>query len=665
MTQSSNADPLIARQNLFGNPMRAMVRVSPVGGHLAWLAPLDGVLNVWVAPLDDIGGAKAITNDTSRGIRAFGWSWDGRFIAYVQDKAGDENWHLYAVAREGGEARNLTPLEGVQARQVAASHKHPDTIIVGLNDRDPAWHDLYRVSVSTGAREPLLTNTNELSGFSFDQDLNLRIVTRTLADGGAEYLRYLDGETESLRKVPYEDALSSGVRGLEADGVHLQLITSVGRDTAALTRLNLLTGEEEMLGEDEQADVGDVLAHPISGIAEAYAVNYLKKQWRPLGASVKRDLAMFEQKFPNGFRVASRDRESNIWLVVSSSAKDPGYYHLYNRTDQTWRALFSIYPQLDDAPLRSMHPVVIPSRDELNLVSYLTLPGATEPVEVSAREGQIPEAPAEPGPMVLLVHGGPWGRDYYGFNPLHQWLADRGYAVLSVNFRGSTGFGKAFTNAGDNEWAGRMHDDLMDAVAWAVSNGFADRERIAIMGGSYGGYATLVGLTFTPEAFACGVDIVGPSNLETLLATVPPYWKAFFENLARRVGDPRTQDGVAQLQARSPLYKADEIVRPLLIGQGANDPRVKQAESDQIVGAMEAKGLPVTYVLYPDEGHGFARPENRISFNAIVEQFLAAHLGGAVEPIGGDFDGASLTVPNGSEHLAGLAEALPEEAGGA
>ena len=264
--------------------------------------------------------------------------------------------------------------------------------------------------------------------------------------------------------------------------------------------------------------------------------------------------------------------------------------------------------------------------------------------------------------MLLLVHGCPWARDAYGFNPHHQWFADRGWATLSVNFRGSTGFGKAFVNAGDLEWGRKMHHDLLDAVGWAVKEGIADPARVAIMGGSYGGYATLVGLAFTPGVFCCGVDIVGPSNLETLLATIPPYWAAFFENLARRVGDPRTQAGRALLKERSPLHSAGAISKPLLIGQGANDPRVKQAEADQIIAAMRAKGLPVTYVLYPEEGHGFAVPENRISFFAIAEAFLAAHLGGRAEPIGGDFAGAKFEVSEGACHVPGLEAALAARA---
>jgi dipeptidyl aminopeptidase/acylaminoacyl peptidase len=286
----------------------------------------------------------------------------------------------------------------------------------------------------------------------------------------------------------------------------------------------------------------------------------------------------------------------------------------------------------------------------LELVSYLTLPVESDPDE----DGR----PREALPMVLFVHGGPWGRDYWGFQEFPQWLANRGYAVLSVNFRGSTGMGKAFVNAGDLQWGAKMHDDLIDAVEWAVAEGIADRSRVAIMGGSYGGYATLVGLTFTPETFACGVDIVGPSNLFTLIESLPPYWQPEIELFAMRVGDTRTESGRKLLIERSPLTHVDRIQKPLLIGQGANDPRVKQQESDQIVAAMQSKGIPVTYALFPDEGHGFARPENNLAFNALTEAFLGECLGGRVEPIGEDLAGSSLVVPNGADQIEGLAELL-------
>lgn len=329
-------------------------------------------------------------------------------------------------------------------------------------------------------------------------------------------------------------------------------------------------------------------------------------------------------------------------------------YYLYDRDRRDARFLFTNRTDLEGLPLAPMHGRVIRSRDGLNLVSYLTLPVWTDP------DGD--GVPGEALPTVLLVHGGPWARDSWGYNSMHQWLANRGYAVLSVNYRGSTGFGKSFINASNGEWAGTMHNDLIDAVDWMIAEGIADPDRVAIMGGSYGGYATLVGLTFTPEKFACGVDIVGPSNLRTLLGSIPPYWKPLMDLWKTRVGDPFTEEGRAFLDSRSPLTYVDRIVKPLVIGQGANDPRVKQSESDQIVEAMKSRGIPVTYVLYPDEGHGFARPQNRLSFFAVTDAFLAQQLGGRSEPVGDDFQGSSIEVLQGATEVPGLTEALEQTA---
>jgi len=362
------------------------------------------------------------------------------------------------------------------------------------------------------------------------------------------------------------------------------------------------------------------------------------------------DFAHLAEVDEGDFSVVSRSLDDRQWVVSYVLDAGPVRYYLYDRDTGKARFLFTNRKDLEGLPLAPMHPVTIRSRDGLDLVCYYTLPLASDP----AGKGK----PREPVPLVLHPHGGPWGRDGWGYDPFHQWLANRGYAVLSVNFRGSTGFGKGFINAGNLEWGRKMHDDLIDAVDWAIRKGIADPAKVAVMGGSYGGYATLVGLTFTPEVFACGVDIVGPSNLITLLETVPPYWAPMIELFTKRAGDHRTEEGRKLLAERSPLTYVDRIRRPLLIGQGANDPRVKQAESDQIVAAMQAKGIPVTYVLYPDEGHGFARPENRRSFFAVAEAFLAEVLGGRFEPIGRDFEGSSITVPTGADHVPGLSESL-------
>jgi dipeptidyl aminopeptidase/acylaminoacyl peptidase len=408
-----------------------------------------------------------------------------------------------------------------------------------------------------------------------------------------------------------------------------------------------------MVAESDQADVDGLWLDPRTRTPEAYSVNYLRSTYTPLVAEAAKDIATLSKAMGGDFSVASRTLDDSHWIVVVDDPQRSVSSHLYDRRTGAVTKLFDHRPALSGAPLQPMQAVEIRTRDGLTMVAYLTLPPGTD----ANGDGR----PEQPVPMVLNVHGGPWARDAFGYDPEHQWMANRGYAVLAVNFRSSTGFGKAFVNAGDREWAGKMHDDLLDAVDWAVREKLTTTDRVAIYGGSYGGYATLVGLTFTPERFACGVDIVGPSNLETLLASIPAYWKSFFEDLARRVGDPRTEEGRKLLKERSPLWRADQIRRPLLIAQGANDPRVKQPEADQIVAAMKANNLPVTYVLYPDEGHGFARPENRTSFYAISEAFLSSCLGGRYEPVGNDFAGSSLQVPEGTRHVPGLVDALANQ----
>jgi dipeptidyl aminopeptidase/acylaminoacyl peptidase len=447
-----------------------------------------------------------------------------------------------------------------------------------------------------------------------------------------------------------QDALTTHPIGFDRSGQVLYMTDSRGRETAALTALNLQTGASTVLAEDPRTDVAGVLEHPTTHSIQAVAFDYTRPEWKVLDPSIQGDLAYLRTVAEGDLLVTSRTLDDRIWTVAAIVDDGPARFFLYDRDARKATFLFTNRKALEGLPLAKMHPEVIASRDGLALVSYLTLPVGSD----TKRTGR----PDRPLPMVLVVHGGPWARDTWGLNGEDQWLANRGYAVLSVNFRGSTGFGKRFLNAGNREWAGKMHDDLIDAVQWAVREGIADKGRVAILGGSYGGYAALVGLTFTPDVFACGVDIVGPSNLVTLLNTIPPYWEPGIAMFTTRVGDHRTEGGRRFLESRSPLTFVDRIRRPLLIGQGANDPRVKQSEADQIVTAMQRQGIPVTYVLYPDEGHGFARPENRLSFNVVVEAFLSRHLGGRVEPVGRDFEGSTITVPTGAEDVPGLRAAL-------
>jgi dipeptidyl aminopeptidase/acylaminoacyl peptidase len=640
---------LISRATLFGNPERAQARLSPDGKYISYIAPRDDVLNVWVAPAGDLAAAKPVTNDRKRGIRQHFWAFDGTHVLYLQDQGGDENWRLYAARADGGGERDLTPLPGVQAQLIDLSYARPGVVLVGLNDRNPEWHDVYEIDIATGARKLVEQNDQEIAGYLAGLDLKPRVALRTLPDGG-EILRRSGDKWERILAYGQADSLTTQPLGIEGDGQAALLLSSVGRDKAAITRVRLADGATSVVAESDKADVQDLWSDPRTRTPEAFAVNYLRSTYTPLIPEAARDIETLSKALGGDFAVASRTLDDSRWIVVADEPQRGVSSHLYDRNTGTVTKLFDHRPALAGAPLQPMHAREIRTRDGLTMVSYLTLPPGSD----ANGDGQ----PERPVPMVLNVHGGPWGRDAFGYDPEHQWMANRGYAVLAVNFRSSTGFGKAFVNAGDREWAAKMHDDLLDAVDWAVREKITTSDKVAIYGGSYGGYATLVGLTFTPERFACGVDIVGPSNLATLLASIPPYWKSFFEDLARRVGDPRTEEGQKLLKDRSPLWRADAIRRPLLIAQGANDPRVKQAEADQIVSAMKAKNLPVTYVLYPDEGHGFARPQNRTSFYAISEAFLSTCLGGRYEPVGKDFAGSSLQVPEGAKHVPGLVEAL-------
>lgn len=642
--------PLIPRAVLFGNPDRAGAQISPDGKYLSWLAPVDGVLNVWVAPVDRLDEARPVTKDTERGIRIYFWAYTSRHVLYQQDAGGDEDWHVYRVDLATNETLDLTPLEKVAAQIEEVSQRFPTQIVVGLNDRNPQFHDLYRVDIESGERE-LIQQNDEFAGFDVDDDYRVRLAMKMSPTDGSNLIFEPEGDGwKLLETVPMEDTLTTRPAGFDKSGEVLYLIDSRGRDTGALFAVNMASGERTLIAENQRADISSVMAHPTEKTIQAVAFTYLKREWQFLDADIEADFARLRAIAEGEVQVTGRTLDDRHWVVAFILDDGPVRYYLFDRRTGDSRFLFTNRADLEGVRLAKMHPLVIKARDGLSLVSYLTLPPESD-TDGDAR-------PERPLPMVLLVHGGPWARDSWGYDPLHQLLANRGYAVLSVNFRGSSGLGKHFLNAGNLEWGRKMHDDLIDAVEWAVRERVAEQDRIAIMGGSYGGYATLVGLTMTPDVFACGVDIVGPSNILTLLATIPPYWAPVVRMFRDRVGDFTTEEGREFLTERSPLTHVERIGRPLLIGQGANDPRVKQAESDQIVEAMKAKMIPVTYVLFPDEGHGFARPENRLAFYAITEAFLAEHLGGRYEGVGDAFMGSSVRVPAGADQVPGLSAAL-------
>lgn len=647
-TPAMGADvPLIERAKLFGNPEKTGGQLSPDGKWISFIAPRDGVLNVWVAPASDPTAARPLTAEKLRPIRQAFWAPDSSQVLFVNDKGGDENFRLYGVAVTGGEARDYTPFEKVRIVPIGQSTVIKDRMLIGLNNRDPRWHDVHSLDLKTG-KLTLVMQNDGYGSFRADEQLNLRLAARPRPDGGEDWFRVTNGKVEAAPLVSYglDDAANTYPLGFTTDGGTLYWVDSRGQDTSAIKAQDA-SGKMTLVAQDPRVDLEGGLFNPKTGVIEAYRQDYLKGEYVPVGDAVKADLAFLKAQGKGEFTVTSRTEADDKWLVAFDAVSAPASTWVYDRTAKTLKQLYVSRPALVGAPLVPMHPSVIKARDGLDLVSYLTLPKGAD----ANGDGKADK----PVPMVLFVHGGPWARDGYGYNSYHQWLANRGYAVLSVNFRASTGFGKKFLAAGNMEWGKKMHDDLLDAVDWAVKQGVTTKDKVAIMGGSYGGYATLAGLAFTPDAFACGVDIVGPSNLNTLLASIPPYWESGKQQMYRRMGNPNTPEGQAILKERSPLFAADKITKPLLIGQGANDPRVNVRESDQIVDAMKAKNIPVTYVVFPDEGHGFARPVNNIAFNAVTENFLAPCLGGRAEPIGNALDGSTAEIRHGAEFVKGLA----------
>jgi dipeptidyl aminopeptidase/acylaminoacyl peptidase len=613
---------LIPREVLFGNPERTSPRISPDGSRLAWIAPRDGVLNVWVAPIGATGpsgvdwdAATIVTDDTDRGIRVFAWARDARHLLYLQDTGGDENWRLYDVDMETMARRDLTPFDGIQARIIATSKRRRDEVLVGMNRDNPQLHDVYQLDLPTGELVKLIENPG-YAGWLADEDLVVRGALAPLPDGGFDLLvrDSADAGWRTLMTIPADDAPASDVLSFSGDGRSLLAISSLGTDTGRLCRLDLATGDVQVLLEDPEADVAGAVLHPDTREPQIVEVLKDRTEYHVFDPSVEPDFKAIRALHPGDPQLVGRDEADATWLIAFMDDAGPVQYFAYDRASRTGSFLFDSRPELSRYELAPMEPFSFTARDGLTIHGYITFP---------------PDGGRSALPTVLNVHGGPQARDVWGFDPEAQWLANRGYLSVQVNYRGSTGYGKSFVSAGDREWGAKMHDDLLDAVAYVVDQGWADPDKVAIYGGSYGGYAALVGAAFTPDVFCCAVDIVGPSNLQTLLETVPPYWKPMIAQLYKRVGNPETDKEF--LWSRSPLSRARDIRIPLLIAQGANDPRVKQAESEQIVAALADAGIDYEYMLFPDEGHGFAKPENRQKFYTAAERFLARYLGGRYE----------------------------------
>ena len=612
-TEPAKLPPLIPRAVLFGNPEKTGPQLSPDGTKLAYLAPQDGVLNVWVRTLGQTDD-RVVTRDTQRGIRSFFWQGDSAHLLYLQDTGGDENFHLYQTEITTQQTEDLTPFPGVRAAPLALNPNIPDRMLVTLNRRDPRVFDAYDLNLKTRALTLDTENPGDVAGFSADNALKVRAAQVQLPDGSTEIR--VPGDAGGWRVFLRwgADETGGGVSGFSPDNSKMWVIHSVGANAARLLEIDAVTGESTVVAEDPSFDLSGILRHPKTRALEAVQFTRARQEWTALDPALAADFAALKAVTDGDFSITSRDLADMHWVVAYAKDSGPTRFYLYDRSAKTATLLFSSQPALEEYTLAPMTPVTFPARDGLSLSGYLTVPVGAEPKNL---------------PLVLLVHGGPWARDVWGYSATVQMLVNRGYAVLQINFRGSSGYGKAHLNAGDREWGAKMHTDLLDGKEWAIAEGYADPTKVAIMGGSYGGYATLAGLAFTPEEFVCGVDIVGPSNLLTLLQTIPPYWSTLVATFYKRMGK---LEEVEFLKERSPLFAAGNITKPLLIAQGANDPRVKQAESDQIVAAMRERSLPVEYIVFPDEGHGFARPENNRKFIAATEAFLARYLGGRAEP---------------------------------
>jgi dipeptidyl aminopeptidase/acylaminoacyl peptidase len=607
---------LIPRTVLVGNPEKMMARLSPDGERLAYIAPVEDVLNVWVKTIGE-DDDRVVTHDDNRGIFRYFWAHDNRHLMYLQDKDGDENWRLYAVDLTTDQVRDLTPYDNVQVRIVDVSKHHPNTIVILMNRQDERLHDVYRLELDSGELTLVARNPGNIVGWVTDADLAVRGAVAMTPTGGTELLirEEEDASWESVVTWSDEDNMTSFPVGFTKDGSSVYMIDSRNANAGRLVRFDLETRELEVMAEDPIYDVGGVMVHPDS--YEILAVSYTKarQEWVVLDDEVRDDFEAIRAVDDGNFSITSFDHDFDTWSVAFMKDDGPVSFYTYDRNTREATFLFVHRTELDEYTLAPMEPISFTSRDGLTIHGYATFP---------------PGKPQRDLPMVLSVHGGPWARDVWGYNPEAQLFANRGYLCLQVNFRGSEGYGKGFLNAGNKEWGGKMHNDLIDAVNWAIDQGYADPDRIAIYGHSYGGYAALVGATFTPDVFACAVAGMGPSNLVTFITSVPPYWTTMIENMYKRIGDPRTEEEF--LKSRSPLFRVDAIRIPMLIAQGANDVRVKQTESEQIVEAMRQKGLEVEYILFEDEGHGFAKPENRLRFYERVEEFLSKQLNGRFEP---------------------------------
>jgi len=635
------ARPLVPRETFFGDPDVAAAYLSFDGASVAYVAPVDGVRNLWVAPVGDVAAARPVTRVTERPIGSFcQWAYTNRHLVFFEERDGDENWRGSSVDIRDGTITPLTPPRGVRAGVHEVSRRFPREMLFTHNERDKRFSDLYRVDVVTG-KSTLVYENNQFAWLATDSAFQLRLAARYLPSGDVEVLaRRPSGAWAPFLTVPVGEIDGTRLLDFSDDGKIVYLFDTRGRDKAALVAMDMATRQPRVLVEDPDADLTRVLLHRVTRRPLAGSAMVDRRRWHAVDPEFAGDLKAMQSSTRGDIELVGLSADARrVMVFVQHDAASPEWM-LYDRAARRVTPLFKARRGLDGLPLRPLEPVSFPALDGLKIPGYLTLP----------------EPGARNVPMVLAIHGGPYLRDEWGFNATHQWLANRGYAVLSINYRGSTGFGKAFVTAANREWGGKMHDDLIAGVNWAVARGVADPKRVGFYGGSYGGYAALTAATRTPDVFACIVDIYGIANLLTFMAAIPPYWMPFFSVWKNRLGDPDTEEGRAFLRERSPLTHIERAYRPILIVQGLEDVRVTRAESEQMVEVLRRRNVPVAYVVFPDEGHGFSKPKNQIAFRAVTEAFLAKHLGGAAQPIdrSRDFAGSSLTVEVGADLIPGL-----------
>lgn len=620
---------LLPRRVAFRDPERTCVTLSHDGRRLAWLQSQNGVLNVVVAPVNDVTRTKQITFETSRSVLpVLIWARTGRHVVIFREQQGDENYRAFSVPVETGVEVPLTQGNGVRGLYAGYLVDSPDHLLFSVNARDARYFDLIQVNVVTGGGTSLFENQG-FSALYVDRWAVVQFAERVREDGSAEILRRQpDASWTPFLEIPVEDVLTTRWERLSADGRSAFVLDSRGRDKTALVEIDLSSRRETVLAEDAEADISSTIYHPDTDRPLAATAVAARKRWHVVDDTFRSDLeALLRDAGDADVEIVDLSSGARRILVFLNRSDDAGEFRLYGCEGRA-TALFKDRDDLTDVSLRPMQSVSIVARDGLTLPSYLTLP-----LDHARR-----------GPLVIAVHGGPYDRDLWGYSAVHQWLASRGYAVLSINFRGSTGFGKAFVNSASQEWGGRMQDDLVDGATWAIRQGYADPTRIGMFGVSYGGYAAQMAAARAPDTFACFVSAFGPSDLASFMAEIPPYWHTWFATIRSRLADPSTPEGAAWLAERSPLTHVDRMVRPMLLVRGLRDARVSAAHSEKLARALRARNVPVTLVTFEDEGHYFTRQENRIAFSAVMEEFLAHHLAGAAEPRSDAFVNSSIRV---------------------